>query len=258
MKFRTLYLLLSLIISINLSSQSRKNYKLVWMDNFNGNTIDTTYWTHEVAKPGWVNNEKQRYTNAENAKVENGNLVLTARYENNEFTSARLITRYKKIFTYGIIDIKAKLPAGNGTWPALWMLGNNVKQVGWPMCGEIDIMEHVGRNPGVIHSSIHNKSGYGATPYTGKITIKKPNDKYHIYSIEWTVDYITFFVDGRKVYHYQPESKTPENWPFDKPAYLIFNIAIGGTWGGEVDKNIFPAVMKIDWVKVYQKNMIKL
>lgn len=241
------------IISVNLVSQSTNGYKLVWQDNFNKAVIDTTFWTHEVAKPGWVNNEKQRYTNGENAILEKGKLSIIARHDNKEYTSARLITRDKKIFTYGIVKIKAKLPQGKGTWPALWMLGNNIKQVSWPMCGEMDIMEHVGKNPGVVHSSIHNKSGYGATPYSGKVTIEEPYSKFHIYSMEWTKDFITFYVDGRKVYHYQPENKNPENWPFDKPAYLIFNIAIGGDWGGEIDNSIFPTTMTVDWVKVYQK-----
>lgn len=242
-----------MFVSLNLFSQSKKGYSLVWQDNFNGKTIDSTSWTHEVAKPGWVNNEKQRYTNGENTKLVHGKLLISALFQNNEYTSTRLITRDKQIFTYGIIEIKAKLPQGKGTWPALWMLGNNIHQVRWPMCGELDIMEHVGRVPGVVHSSIHNKSGYGATPYTGKLQIDNPYKKFHIYSMEWTPDYITFFVDKRKVFHYQPEIKTPENWPFDKPAYLIFNIAIGGDWGGEIDNSIFPTTMTIDWVKVYQK-----
>ncbi len=253
MKTKIIFIFLLAFITVNLISQSKKGYKLVWQDNFSAKAIDTTAWTHEAAKPGWVNNEKQRYTNGENTKIEKGKLMITARYENNEYTSSRLITRDKKIFTYGIVEIKAKLPSGKGTWPALWMLGNNIKQVSWPTCGEIDIMEHVGRVPGVVHSSIHNKSGYGATPYSGKLTIDNPYNKFHIFAMEWTPEFITFYVDGRTVYHYQPENKNPENWPFDKPAYLIFNIAIGGNWGGEIDNSIFPTTMTVDWVKVYQK-----
>jgi len=238
-------------------SQSKKGYKLVWKDDFSGKSIDSTVWTHEVAKAGWVNNEKQRYTNGENAEVKSGKLHITARYENNEYTSARLITRNKKIFTCGFVEIKAKLPAGVGTWPALWMLGNNIKQVSWPACGELDIMEHVGRKPGEVFSSIHNKSGYGNTPYSGKVTIERPYDKFHIYAMEWTTDFITFFVDGKKVYHYQPEVKNADNWPFDKPAYFIFNIAIGGNLGGEIDNSIFPTSMIVDWVKVFQPKKTK-
>lgn len=253
-RVKTILIVIIVFVSFSVFSQSKKGYKLVWQDNFSGKTIDSTSWTHELAKPGWVNNEKQRYTNGENVEQKKGKLILTARFNENEYTSARLITENKRIFTYGIMEIKAKLPPGKGTWPALWMLGNNIDQVGWPTCGELDIMEHVGRNPGVIFSSIHNKSGYGNTPYSGKVNIEKPYDKFHIYAMEWTKDYITFFVDGKKVYHYQPEIKNEDNWPFDKPAYFIFNIAIGGDLGGEIDNSIFPTTMIVDWVKVYQKN----
>lgn len=246
-------ILIALVLSCFAFSQSKKGYKLVWQDDFCGRTIDSTNWTHEVAPPGWVNNELQRYTNGENARVQNGKLIITAKNENNEYTSSRLITKDKRIFTYGIIEIKAKLPKGEGTWPALWMLGNNIDEVGWPACGELDIMEHVGRKTGVVHTSIHNDSGYGATPYTDKINIDKPYDQYHIYAMEWTEAYITFYVDGQVVYSYKPKERNAATWPFDKPHYIIFNIAIGGTWGGEVDNSIFPAIMTVDRISVYQK-----
>jgi beta-glucanase (GH16 family) len=243
-----------LLFTLNLFSQSTKGYKLVWQDNFNGHSLDTSSWSNQVAKPGWVNNELQRYTNGENIEVKNGKLYIEARYKNNEYTSGRIISKGKRIFTYGIFEIKAMLPEGVGTWPALWMLGENDDKVGWPACGELDIMEHVGKHPGFIHSSIHNLSGYGSTPYTGIVEIKQPFSKFHIYGMEWTKDFITFYVDGKEVYHYQPEIKTMKNWPFDNPFFLIFNVAIGGNWGGpEVDKNCFPTDMVVDWVKVYQK-----
>lgn len=243
----------SLLLSNYNFSQSKKGYELVWQDNFCGKQLDTTAWTHEEAKPGWVNNELQRYTNGNNTRIHKGKLLITARYENNEYTSSRLITRDKKIFSSGIVEVKAKLPQGNGTWPAIWMLGNNIDDVNWPACGELDIMEHVGRVPGLVHSSVHNTSGYGATPYSNKLTIEQPYTKFHIYGLEWNKDSITFYVDGREVYKYNPQTKNNENWPFDKPAYLILNIAIGGTWGGEVDNSIFPTTMTIDYVRVYQK-----
>lgn len=252
---RNLFVVLFLICSYAVYSQSLKGYKLVWQDNFCGNKLDTSSWDNVVAKPRWVNNELQRYTNGQNVKVKNGKLIIEARNENNEYTSGRINTKSKRIFTYGIVKIKAKLPEGMGTWPALWMLGQNNKEVGWPMCGELDIMEHVGKNPNFIHSSIHNKSGYAATPYTGKVEIKYTFDKFHIYSMEWTKDYITFYVDGKLIYHYQPETKDINNWPFDKPFFLIFNIAIGGDWGGaKIDEKCFPAIMQVDWVRVYSKN----
>jgi hypothetical protein len=153
---KTAITFLFLFISISLFSQSKKGCSLVWKDNFKGSTLDTTAWNIEVAESGMVNNELQRYTNSRNIELSKGKLLLTAKKENSEYTSARINTKGKQIFTYGIVEIKAKLPQGTGTWPALWMLGQNVDEVGWPACGELDIMEHVGKHPGFIHSTIHS------------------------------------------------------------------------------------------------------
>ncbi len=252
-KQQTIILICFILISINAFSQSKKGYSLVWKDTFKGDKLDTTNWSHELAEPGWVNNELQRYTN-DNIELRDGDLIIIAKKENQEYTSARLITKGKQTFTYGLFEIKAKIPQGIGTWPALWMLGQNIDEVGWPLCGELDIMEHVGKNPNFIHSTIHNKSGYGSSPYTGILQIKNPFTEYHIYGMEWTKDYVDFYIDGKLVYHYQPEIKNEETWPFYKPFYFIFNIAIGGNWGGpNVDDAIFPVTMTVDWVKVYQK-----
>jgi beta-glucanase (GH16 family) len=254
MKLKQLIPIIFMLLSFHVYSQSMNGYRLVWQDSFSGKTLDSTNWSHQVAKPLWVNNELQRYTNGENVFVKNGKLFIEARNKNNEYTSGRIITKGKRSFTYGIIEIKAKLPEGVGTWPALWMLGENDSEEGWPDCGELDIMEHVGKHPCFIHSSIHNPSGYGQTPYTGIVKIEQPFSKFHIYGMEWTKDFITFYVDGKEIYHYQPKIKTIRNWPFDKPFFLIFNIAIGGDWGGPaIDEKCFPAVMEVDWVKVYQK-----
>ncbi|HKJ43484.1 MAG TPA: glycoside hydrolase family 16 protein [Sunxiuqinia sp.] len=255
MKFLKLFFTIIILVgSQTLFAQSTYGYKLVWQDNFDGNSLDTTSWNNRVMKPGRVNNEKQRYTNGENVEVKDGKLIIEARYQNGEYTSGRINTKGKRTFTYGIVKMRAKLPAGVGTWPALWMLGENVSTVGWPACGELDIMEHVGKKPGFVHSSIHNPSGHGATPYTGIVEIQNPYSEFHIYSMEWTKDFITFYVDGRTIYHYQPQKKTLEDWPFDKPFFLIFNIAIGGNMGGpNIDSSCFPTDMAVDWVKVYQK-----
>jgi len=244
------------LLSLTVFSQSKKDYSLVWEDNFNGNSLDTSCWNYVIANPGMVNNELQRYTGSQNVEITKGNLLLIAKKENNEYTSARINTKGKRIFTYGMVEIKAIIPNGTGTWPALWMLGQNVGEVGWPACGELDIMEHVGKHPGFIHSTIHNTSGYGNNPYSGILEIQNPFSEFHIYGMEWTKEFIDFFIDGKLVYHYQPEVKTPDTWPFDKPFFLIFNIAIGGNWGGPVvDDQLFPAVMTVDWVKVYQKKI---
>jgi beta-glucanase (GH16 family) len=246
-------LLLFLFTSLNSFSQSKTGYSLVWEDNFNGSSLDTSNWSNEVARPGWVNNELQRYTNGDNVLVSNGELQLIAKNENKEYTSARIITKGKRIFTYGLVEIKAKIPRGTGTWPALWMLGENISEVGWPVCGELDIMEHVGKHPDFIHSTVHNKSAYGSTPNTGIMEIKNPFDEFHIYGMEWTKEFISFYIDGNLVYKYNPAVKNQDTWPFDKPFFLIFNIAIGGDWGGpDVDEKLFPAIMTVDWVKVYQ------
>ncbi|MDP4272995.1 MAG: glycoside hydrolase family 16 protein [Bacteroidota bacterium] len=251
---KQVFLFFCLAVSLSLSAQSKKGYKLVWKDDFNGLALDTNSWKNETANPGWVNNELQYYTAGTNIQVENGKLRIVAKKENNKYTSGRINTKDKRTFTYGLFEIKAKLPKGVGTWPALWMLGQNHEEVGWPSCGELDIMEHVGKHPCFIHSSIHNKSGYGQTPYTGILKIKNPFNKFHIYGMEWTKEYIAFFIDGKLVYRYNPEVKNKDNWPFDKPFFFIFNIAIGGNWGGPViDDACFPAVMEVDWVKVYQK-----
>ncbi|MDP4276012.1 MAG: glycoside hydrolase family 16 protein [Bacteroidota bacterium] len=255
MKYKIrLCIFLFVFFSVCAFSQSKKGYRLVWQDNFSGKELDTTTWTNETANPRWVNNEWQRYTNGGNVKVSKGKLKIEARYKNGEYTSGRINTRSKKTFIYGIIEMKAKLPKGTGTWPALWMLGQNDQAVGWPACGELDIMEHVGKHPGFIHTSIHNSSGYGQTPYTGILQVKDPFNTYHIYGMEWTKDLISFYVDHKLSYCYRPDIKNKDNWPFDKPFFLIFNIAVGGDWGGPVvDNNCFPAVMLVDWVKVYQK-----
>jgi len=243
-----------LLISLNLFSQSKTGYSLVWEDNFDGSSLDTLAWNHETAQPGWVNNELQRYTKAENIELNKGELHIIAKKENNEYTSGRINTKGKRAFTYGLVEMKAKIPQGTGTWPALWMLGQNIDTVGWPACGELDIMEHVGKHPNFIHSTIHNNSGYGSSPYTGILQITDPFNEFHIYGMEWTKEFIAFYIDGKLVYHYQPDVKNMDTWPFDKPFFLIFNVAIGGDWGGPVvDDKLFPAAMDVDWVKVYQK-----
>lgn len=229
-----------------------KNYRLIWSDEFNKSQVDTTVWTFETGDNGWGNNELQYYTQRGNADLKNGLLTITARKTEDRYTSARMITRTKRIFTYGYIEIRAKLPKGKGTWPALWLLGQNMEQVGWPACGELDIMEHVGKDPGMIHCSVHNLSGNGQTPYTGTIRLDDPFDTFHLYAIDWNKNRIRFLVDNKPVYTYAPEQKNEANWPFDKPMYIIFNIAVGGNWGGPVDDTCLPQSMTIDYIRVYR------
>jgi len=263
-----LFIFILLIITVfSLESQSdlHDGYQLVWAEEFDYSGLpDSTKWGFETKgnKHGWGNNEKQYYTsnNLSNAMVEDGVLKIIARKEqkeNRHYTSARLSSADKAEFKYGLIEIRAKLPAGTGTWPAIWMLGQNRNVAGWPDCGEIDIMEHVGYEPDSVHGTIHT-AAYNHIKRTqkgGGIVLKDPYDEFHVYAIEWTPEKIDFMVDGKVYYNVVNEHLTDKEWPFDQPFYLILNIAIGGNWGGKkgIDDSIFPVEMHVDWVRVYQK-----
>ena len=244
-------------------SKSKPIFKLVWEDNFDKDGLpDFDIWGYEV---GYIRNwEKQYYTEnrLENARVENGNLIIEARRDNwigHKITSASLHTYCKKSILYGRIEVRAKLPTGVGTWPAIWMLGNAKKEgVGWPACGEIDIMENVGFDPNVIHGNVHTKA-YNHVIKTNKgdeIIVDKPHTDFHVYTVDWYKDRIEFYVDGKRYFQFQNENTGNETWPFDKPHYLIINFAIGGAWGGQkgIDDNIFPQKYYIDYVRVYEIN----
>ncbi len=234
--------------------------KLIWFDEFEvAGLPDAERWSYDTGGHGFGNQELQYYTRkqAKNARIENGRLIVEAHkeaYENNEYTSAKLITRGKGDWTYGRFEIKAKLPAGKGTWPAIWMLSskNNLK---WPDDGEIDIMEHVGFDPGNVHGTIHTKA-YNhvlGTQKGGSIMIPDAETAFHVYTIDWTPEKIDWYVDDQKYYTVENTEKTYAAWPFDSNFYLILNIAVGGAWGGQqgVDENIWPQRMEIDYVRVY-------
>jgi beta-glucanase (GH16 family) len=155
------------------------------------------------------------------------------------------------------MEIRAKLPSGTGIWPAIWMLGQNFWTNGWPACGEMDIMEYVGYNPNTVYSTVHTPSGYGGGGSGSSMMVATCEEDFHIYGLDWSSDSLKFYVDtpGNLVHVYAPEVKTPENWPFDQPAFFILNVAVGGNWGGAqgIDNSIFPQSMEIDYVRVYQK-----
>ncbi len=257
MKKKIFFLSLALIYGLNGFSQ---DWKLTWSDEFNYSGLpNPANWDY---KSGEVyNNEKQFYTIAksENARVEDGMLIIEAHAEKNKevsYTSARLITFGKKDFLFGRIEVRAKLPTGIGTWPAIWMLGINRAEIGWPDCGEIDIMENVGYDPDTIHGNIHTKA-YNHIKKTNKgakIKVSHPYEDFHIYVIEWFEDRIDFYVDSNKYFTFKNEGMGNDVWPFNKPHYLILNIAIGGTWGGRhgIDENIFPQKMLVDYVRYYE------
>lgn len=230
---------------------------LVYADEFEvAGNVPTADYNQETGGHGWGNNESQYYTKSnENSFIKDGMLHIVAKRQNHEgsdFTSARLTTQGLHEFQYGRFEIRAQLPTGVGTWPALWMLGSNISTVGWPACGEIDIMEHVGHNQDHIHHSLHTTASHGATVNTSHSTIAGVSTSFHVYTCVWTPSDITFYVDDVKKYTYTPSIMTPDHWPFNKPHFFIFNIAMGGTWGGNIASSFTQSEMLIDYVRVYQ------
>jgi beta-glucanase (GH16 family) len=238
---------------------------LIWSDEFNGTgSPDAAKWSYDLGSSGWGNNEVQNYTSqTQNSRQENGALVIEALKSGNTWTSARILTNNKFEFTYGRIVFRAKLPVGIGTWPALWMLGENISTAGWPACGEIDVMEHVGKDAGVIHSSLHSSSSYGNTTNTGTKYINTFNTEFHLYEAKWKSDRIEFSIDSILFYTYKPSVYNNSTWPFNKPFFFIMNIAMGGNWGSDpqyetgglkngIDPALSSARMEIDYVRVYE------
>ncbi|MDJ0645509.1 MAG: family 16 glycosylhydrolase [Flavobacteriaceae bacterium] len=230
------------------------SWKLVWSDEFEGNALDTLNWNIREAKPGWVNNELQEYVKHGTIAVTDGNLKITAKKEDSRYISGRIYSKGKREFQYGKMEFRAKLPSGNGTWPALWMLGSNIQEVGWPSCGEIDIMEHIGRLQNIVHGTVHTKRKAGAHPNTGGLKINTASSDFHTYTIEWDQEKILFFIDGFNYYTYAPKEKTAQNWPFDQPFYFIINFAVGGNWPGfDIEDEKLPQSLEVDYVRVFQK-----
>ena len=248
-------LILLLLLSGSVFAQQTER-KLVWEENFEGKTLNEKVWNIELGDGcpncGWGNNERQLYTD-KNHRLEKGNLVITAKKDGEKYSSTRINTKGKKEFKYGRLEARAKLPLGKGLWPAFWMLGSNFSEVGWPKCGEIDILEYVGREPHTVYTTLHTQDSHGNSINTKKTIIPNIEDGYHIYAIEWTKDKIDFFVDKDLVYTFQPEIKNENTWPFDQPFYFLVNLAIGGNFGGlDVDDNAFPQEYFVDYIKVYQ------
>ncbi len=235
-------------------------YFLVWHDEFNERELNTTYWHYEVNGRGGGNNELQYYTNSpKNCFIKDGLLVIQALKEPHKgkaYTSARINTRGKIDWKYGRFEMRAKLPTGRGTWPAFWMLGTDIGKVGWPACGELDIMENVGYDPTWVQGSIHTPSSYGNTVNFGRIQVPDCDTAFHVYGMTWTPSKIEYWIDdpSKPYYTYSPAVKNASNWPFNKPCFIILNLAIGGNWGGKqgVDNSIFPQTYSIDYVRVYQ------
>lgn len=238
-------------------------YRLVWADEFDRDGLpDPTRWTAdtEANAAGWYNHELQYYTKArpENARVAGGRLLIVARrealssapdYGGQRYTSARLTTRGKADWTYGFFEARARLPCGRGSWPAIWTLGAGHRH---PDGGEIDIMEHVGSDPGQVHATIHNRATAGTNGDGASIALPTACNAFHRYQMTWTPERIVLSVDGRPIHTYRKAGRTAAGWPFDEPQYLLVNLAIGGDMAGPVDDAIFPLVYAIDYVRVYQ------
>ncbi|QEC68512.1 family 16 glycosylhydrolase [Panacibacter ginsenosidivorans] len=240
---------------------SYPGYTLTWSDEFNGNSINSADWTFEQGNNnGWGNAELENYTNrTQNAFVSSGNLVIEARketYQTSDYTSARMITKNKKIFTYGRVDIRAKLPKGKGVWPALWMLGNNIDAVNWPACGEIDIMELLGQEPNKMYGTLHWGADYTVHQSKGNNYVLSSgsfDEQFHVYSMEWKQDTIKLYVDDVQYLTVTKTDLTGSDYPFNKDFFFIFNIAVGGNWPGSPDSNTsFPQRMVVDYVRVFQ------
>ena len=252
--------------SIALIAQQNNPAILIWSDEFTiDGTPDATKWSFDIGDHGWGNNELQYYTKElRNARVENGTLIIETHADSTMekgYTSARLVTKGKAAWTYGYLEIKAKLPAGVGTWPAIWMLTETNPYGGWPKSGEIDIMEHVGYDPSVIHGTVHTEAfNHSIGTDVGEVrSISDFNTEFHTYAINWSSEKIDFFIDDALYFTFENSKKGTAEWPFDHPFHLILNIAVGGNWGGQkgVDPAIWPQRMEVDYVRVYDKKPLK-
>ena len=231
----------------------------MWHDEFDSTALDTTRWTFDIGGGGWGNAELEYYTNrAVNARVDSGALIIEARPESlggSSYTSARLKTQGLGAWKYGRVEARIQIPRGQGLWPAFWMLGDNIGSVGWPACGEIDIMENIGKEPAIVHGTVHGPGYSGANGIGAAYPLNSGAfaDGYHVFSIEWQPGEVQWYVDSI-AYKSVESSQAPGTWVFDHPFFIILNVAVGGYWPGNPDgTTVFPQTMRVDWVRVYQR-----
>lgn len=257
---RAIYLLIPVFIVLSCRTK-QDNGQLIWSEEFDYEGLpDHSKWSYDVGDHGWGNNELQFYTqeNQRNSRVEKGILIIEAHQDSTYekgYSSARLHTKGKAYWKYAYIEVKAKLPKGVGTWPAIWMLPEENKYGGWPKSGEIDIMEHVGFDQGNVHGTVHTEA-FNHTKGTQKgmqINVNDCSEVFHVYGIDWRKDRIDFYLNGEKYHTFDNSGNDWKEWPFDHHFHLILNIAVGGNWGGAkgVDPDIWPQRMEIDYVRVY-------
>ena len=255
-KVLSMVFILALLVSLVPGISAGAAYNLVWSDEFDGTSLNTANWVYDIGtgSGGWGNNELEYYTNrTQNVAVTGGNLVITAlkeSYGGMGYTSGRIKTLGKQSWTYGKIEARIKLPTGQGIWPAFWMLGSNMPTVGWPACGEMDIMEHV-NNEGVTHGTMH--WDYNGYQYYGGPSPALDVTQYHVYSIEWNASAIKWFIDGTKYWEGNIANNINGTDEFHRPFFILLNLAVGGNWPGSPNSStVFPAKMYVDYVRVYQ------
>lgn len=236
----------------------RDGWTLAWQDEFDGDELDSSKWTRELGGHGWGNAELQYYSDhPENARLENGQLIIEAHKEDfmgKAYTSARLITRDKFTQAYGRFEARLKLPYGQGIWPAFWMLGEDLSSAGWPGSGEIDIMEHIGREPKRVYGTVHGPGYSGANGVGGLHDLGEPlSDEFHVFAIEWEPEEIRWYFDDILYFTVTPDD-VPGEWVYDHPFFMILNLAVGGYWPGYPDETTtFPQQYIVDYVRVYEK-----
>lgn len=239
----------------------RANWNIVWHDEFEGKELDKTNWTFDLGGNGWGNAEWEVYTNRpENARVEDGKLIIEARQEpitfsGRPYSSARIKTQGLRAWQYGRIEARIKLPNGQGIWPAFWMLGENINNAGWPNAGEIDILEYIGKTPHQIYATIHAPGYSGGNGVGSNLVVDEDSLKndFHVYALEWEPTELRWYFDDKE-YFKVTDQDVPDKWIFDHPFFIIMNVAIGGRWPGYPDSTtVFPQRMYVDYVRVYQK-----
>lgn len=269
---KTLFIMLFTFSLVQVFGQG-DNFELVWSDEFNGEgPLDATKWFHQTQLPNgnsWYNGEIQHYTDrTDNSYMSAGTLKIVAKSENftdqgvtKTYTSARLNSKFA--FTYGFVSIRAKMPVGVGTWPALWTLGQNITEPGgfwsssmgtvsWPACGELDIIEHWGSNQNFVQSAIHTPSSFGNTQNKGGQVVPTTSSDFHIYSMDWSPERIIFSVDGVEHYTYEPSTQNDSTWPFDANQYLLLNVAVLP----DISSNFTESAMEVDYVRVFQNTTL--
>jgi len=264
-------LLFTTVIGICQQPAEQGPYTLVWADEFNGpngSPPDPAKWTYDIGGNGWGNNELETYTRRiQNAFIQDGNLVIRAQKEQftgpdgiaRPYTSARLKTQGLFAQKYGRIEARIKIPYGQGMWPAFWMMGDNIDSVEWPRCGEIDIMENIGVEPSIVHGTVHGPGYVGEKALTSLYALPEGQhfaDDFHAFKLEWEPDSIRFYVDDYLYKTITPADLPPgTRWVYDRPFFIILNLAVGGDWAGNPDSStVFPQAMLVDYVRVYKRS----